>query len=309
MKYIDFGRVIRALRGKYGWTQEQTAVKLGCSASYVSKIENGAVVPPFSMMEYAFQKLGEDSQDYMAFFLDGDEKFGYLTMKRLGNLHIQENYTEMRRLIGEAEGRKPFTSGIFLQYLLFCKTAADKDLAPQERLDRLTEAIRITEKDFKEEMVGSSVFSYNEIIIISGIADAYHQLGDSQKAVQMMYGLKESMDMGYIDEWEKSRTYPMVLYNLSVYLGALDRDDEMYDVCVEAKKYAVRYNNMRVLPKVLGTIAHYKFLKGDYIGMKDILYQAYFTARGMEQYSMANLIAQVAKERYNIDLNTVFSLL
>lgn len=256
-------------------------------------------------IESALQLLGEDSQDYVAFFADNEEKYEYLTIKTLGNLYIHGELSEMRRLTAEAEGKKSFTSGIFLQYINFSKAVSDEKLTNEERLDKLLDAIQITHKNFDNKKLKTTVFTYNEITIIGEIAATYHRLGDSEKAVQIIYGLKASMNRNYMDEWEKSRTYPMILFNLSVYLGALERNEEMYDACIEVKQYAIKYNNMRVLPRVLATIAHYHFLKEDYVGYKSTLLEAYFSARGMGQYSLSNLIAKIAKERYNVDVEAV----
>ncbi|MDR0325677.1 MAG: helix-turn-helix domain-containing protein [Oscillospiraceae bacterium] len=306
MREWDFGGIVRALREKHGWTQEELADRLGCSLSYVSKIENGSRQPSYSVVEHILQKLGENSQDYSPLLVNADERYGYSVKTRLEQLHRQEDYVEMRRLVADAEGKKPFTSGLFRQVLLFYQVMTDEHVEKEERLERLMEAIGITVKDFNAEKLSVSVFSYTEIIIIDEIANAYHCLGDSEKAVQIMYGLKASLDRNYVDKWEQSRTYPTLLFNLSVYLGALERNDEMYDACVEAKRWAVRYNNTRALPSILATIAHCKFLKGDYIGMTDELLQAYMSARAMEKYRLATRISKVSKERYGIDLEVTF---
>ena len=190
-------------------------------------MENGKTFPSHSVTEFILQKLGEDSQDTLAFFRDSDERQGHQIYSQLKYHHIQGNRDEMSKLIKEAEKTKYFESGVNLQFLLFCKTEVDKTLSLEDRLGKLLEALRLTEKNFIPEEIGKSVYAYSEIIVIAGIADAYHRMKDYEKAVQIMYGLKESLDVGYINDWEKARVYPAVLFNLSVYLGALERNDEM----------------------------------------------------------------------------------
>jgi putative transcriptional regulator len=305
---LDFGKAIRALREKYGWTQGQVGEKLGYSTASISRIECGKLDMPFSMVEAVLQLLGYDFQDYILFFLEEEERFGYLTIKKLNQLHAIKNYGEMRRLIEEITGRKPFNEGLFLQYLQFCEVVSDEVSTPQERITRLVDIIRLTRRDFQEETVGSTILTTREVTMIALLADIYHIMGNNEKAVQILYGLKKSLDVSFISDREKARTYPAVLFNLSVCLGNLERNEEMNDICMEARRFAVRNESPRSLPSILGTMAHYRFLQKDFVGMKDLLYQAYFTARGLEQFQLANTIAGVARERYGIDLEAIFTL-
>ncbi|MDR0325116.1 MAG: helix-turn-helix transcriptional regulator [Oscillospiraceae bacterium] len=303
MKQLDWGKAFRALREKYGLSQRQLAIDLGYSIATISRIENGKLIPPFSVIEHALQRLGEDSQDYIAFFLDGDEKHGYQTIQKLRHLIVEEDYEEIRKVVAEAEGQAAFASGLYLQYIAFCKAVSDGSITEQERLDLLLDVIRMTQKAFPES--APYFLSHNEITIIGKIASTYHRLGEHEKAVQIMYGVKESMDVFYNDEWEKSQTYPMVLYNLAVYLGALERNKEAQEICIEAKKHAIKYNTMRCLPNIIAYMAHNYFLEEDYSRFKEYFIEAYYTARAMGQHRLANHMIHVATDRYKGHLDGI----
>lgn len=246
--------------------------------------------------------LGEDSQDYFGFILTGDEQFGYENLVKLRHLAVTGQLNELRELTAELDGKKPFDERFYLQFLQYCKIITDKEMSEEVKLELLLETIRITKKDFDISKIHDYLLAYNEITIINRIAEALFNLGEKEKAVQVLYGVKDSMDANYANGWEKSRTYPALFYNLSKVLGLSERHYEAYEACLTAKQWAIKYNKMRVLPSILANLAHCLFLKGDMSGVCEHIHQAYYSARGMEQHRLADMIRDVAKREYNIDI-------
>lgn len=302
MTYYNFGEVFKRLRKEKGLTQEQVAEILGYTAPTISKIESGKQAPSFASFEVAVQMLGENSQDYFGFILTGDEQFGYANLIKLRHLAAEGQLKELRELTAELDGRKPFDERFYLQFLRYCKIISDTEMSEEVKLELLLETIEITKKDFDIGKIHVYLLTHNEIAIINRIAEAYFNLNEKEKAVQILYSVKNSMDANYANGWEKSRTYPALMYNLSKILGLSERHDEAYEACLTAKYWAIKYNNMRVLPSILANIAHCLFLKGDMLGVREHIHQAYYSARGMEQFRLADMVRDVAKREYNIDI-------
>lgn len=306
MTYYNFGEVFKRLRKTKGLTQEQVAESLGYAASTISKIESGKQAPSFASLEAAMQMLGEDSQDYFRFIITGDEQFGYENLINLRHLAVEGRLTELRELATELDGKKPFDEHFFSQFLQYCKIISAQEMSEEVKLELLLETIRITKKDFDIGKIRDYLLTYNEITIINKIAEVYFNLGEKEKekekAVQILYGVKDSMDANYANDWEKSRTYPALMYNLSTMLGLSERHDEAYEACHTAMQWAIKFNKMRVLPSILANLAHCLFIKGDMSGVRERIHQAYFSARGMEQFRLATLIRDIAKREYNIEI-------
>lgn len=303
--YYNFGAVLKLLREEKGFSQEYAAELLSCSVSTISRIETGKQVPSFSLFETAMQMLGGDSQDYFSFVLDADEQFGYTKLIELRHLVVEGDFESLRILVSELEDKKPFGDRFFEQFLLFCKTISDETTSEEEKLKLLLDIIRMTKKNFDIADIENYLLTYNEITILGRIASAYFRLGDKEKAVQISYGTKNSMDKNYANGWEKSRTYPSLMYNLSKYLGQLGRHDEAFQACITARQWAIKYNKLKALPSILANLAHYYFLKEDFSNFREHILQAYFSARGMDQHRLANEIINASKNVYNFDIESI----
>lgn len=305
MKQFNFRGIIRALREKYGFTQEEIAIFLGYSVSSISRIELGQQSPTHMSIETALQKLGEDSQLYLINFLDREDEKGYNAVQEMRRLVIERKKPELRALVKMLEGKVPFKSGLYLQYLLFCKAESAESITEQERLDILTSAIKITKKKFCLDEIGVYLLSQTEISVIGKMAETYALLGDNENAVQILYGVKKSMDTFYIEGKEKARLYPNTLYNLSVYLDQLERHEEAQKVCEEARDCAIKFNNTSVLPSILAAMSCHYFLLGDDHNSREFLLQAYYTARALKQFSLAKIIEDIAREEQGVDLTNI----
>ncbi len=54
----DFGKRLRQLRTKQGWSQEELAYRVGMDVSYLSEIENGKKEPCLRKIKELAQGLG-----------------------------------------------------------------------------------------------------------------------------------------------------------------------------------------------------------------------------------------------------------
>lgn len=100
----------------------------------------------------------------------------------------------------------------------------------EERLEQLETAIQLTCPKYKNGFI-PQVLSYDEIILLNNIAICHHVEGDSAQAIRILTSLKDYFDHHMISAEEALRTQPMVLYNLSKYLGLNGRYDECIEIC------------------------------------------------------------------------------
>ena len=60
---IQFGRIIRTLREKRGWTQDEMAERAGMNATYLGFIERGENVPTLTIILLLAETLAVDAGD------------------------------------------------------------------------------------------------------------------------------------------------------------------------------------------------------------------------------------------------------
>ncbi len=305
MKQLDYAQVIKELRDKRGLTQQDAAELLGCSVPTISRIESGKHVPSYHIIETALQLLGENSQDFLNNFLDGNDKRVSQVIYDLTSYRLQGNAKKLMELIFEVEDTPPFNTGIHLQMLTFYKAEAEEGLSVEERLDKMLKAIKITKKNFKYDEINHYLLSLNEIEILGSMATQYYMLGKKEDAIRILYGIRESMNKFYLDSDEKARTYPGVLNNLAYILCELNRVDEAKDICEEAMKVSIRHKNPRYMPSILFQLSLCYFLKGDDHNLKEYTLRAYYTSRALENFAQAKEIAETALNKYKLDLKNL----
>lgn len=119
-----------------------------------------------------------------------------------------------------------------------------------ERLEQLEAAIQLTCPKFKSGVI-PKVLSYDEIILLNNIAICHNARGDTAQAIEILTALKEYFDHHVISVEEALRTQPMILYNLSKYLGLSGRYDECIEICDLGIRIARKTGRCSLLGKTL----------------------------------------------------------
>lgn len=122
------------------------------------------------------------------------------------------------------------------QFLILYQILAEPETYPHpQRTAAFEEALRLTCPRYRQNHF-PMVLSYEEIILINNIAICNFQSDKKEEAVELLYGLKRYYEDHVIDPEEALRTQPMVLYNLSKYLGLLGR----YEASMEVSGLGIR---------------------------------------------------------------------
>ena len=234
MPIFQFGILIKRKREELGYTQEDLADGI-CSVPTLSRIENGERMPTKEHFEMLVQRLG-----YSDAMLDTyvDEKQFHLhdlKFKIRQAIILNDNKTANTLLIQYIEG-VPNPTQIEQQFIILCETLVRADkYSPQQRLDNLEKAIQLTCPKY-DNCKFPKILSFEEIIILNNIAVCYSNLDNKEQAIQILFYLKQYYDRHIMNPEEILRTQPLVLYNLSKYLGCVGR----YDECIEISDFGIR---------------------------------------------------------------------
>lgn len=130
----------------------------------------------------------------------------------------------------------PNPSQIERQFIILCETLSNYSLySPEERLTNFEKAIVLTCPQYVKCKF-PRILSFEEIIILNNIAVCYTQVGDAEQAILILYHLKRYYESNVMNFEEILRTQPLILYNLSKYLGCSGR----YDECIEIADLGIR---------------------------------------------------------------------
>lgn len=243
------GDFLRETRLRKGYTQEEVSYGI-CTPASLSRIENGAQKPGRLILEKLFERLGTENNLFNS-FVSREEMELYIAIQTLirnvtdGDLHrIEEQIDIVEKLTQN-------TSELERQSLFWAKgeLATQKYGNDCEAMDCFMKAVQITLPDFDgKNPLRNHLLTFDEITIINSIAVRHRENGDLLTAIQLDMWLKEYMENKIIDGRMKTAKYPMILYNLSYWLGEENCHNEALKMAEQGVDFCVKYGNLPAFP-------------------------------------------------------------
>lgn len=243
------GDFLRETRLRKGYTQEEVSYGI-CTPASLSRIENGAQKPGRLILEKLFGRLGTENNLFNS-FVSREEMELYIAIQTLirnvtdGDLHrIEEQIDIVEKLTQN-------TSELERQSLFWAKgeLATQKYGNDCEAMDCFMKAVQITLPDFDgKNPLRNHLLTFDEITIINSIAVRHGENGDLLTAIQLDMWLKEYMENKIIDGRMKTAKYPMILYNLSYWLGEENCHNEALKMAEQGVDFCVKYGNLPAFP-------------------------------------------------------------
>lgn len=243
------GDFLRETRLRKGYTQEEVSYGI-CTTASLSRIENGAQKPGRLILEKLFERLGTENNLFNS-FVSREEMELYIAIQTLirnvtdGDLHrIEEQIDIVEKLTQN-------TSELERQSLFWAKgeLATQKYGNDCEAMDCFMKAVQITLPDFDgKNPLRNHLLTFDEITIINSIAVRHGENGDLLTAIQLDMWLKEYMENKIIDGRMKTAKYPMILYNLSYWLGEENCHNEALKMAEQGVDFCVKYDNLPAFP-------------------------------------------------------------
>jgi transcriptional regulator with XRE-family HTH domain len=245
----DIGDFIAKLRKEEKLTQGELCSGL-CSSKVLSKIELGTIRPNVHYVESFMQRMGRDMNKYFSLFLSREDFKSIQIRNEINALIIAFKYSEAEELLKALRGRPYYDEGAGLQFIKSAEATIqghkDKWVSALY-FEKLEEALKVTVHNYDEDKVARYRLTYNEVIIIDEMACYFCENKELKRGVQLFERLKESMDRFYMDEKEKMRIYPLVLYHYSKYLGHLGQRKKALAIAIEGEQLELKHERATLL--------------------------------------------------------------
>lgn len=239
------GEYIYEVRKRRGYTQEELAEGI-CTTGTLSKIENGSRVPSASTYEALMQRLGEPASLFSVYLgqkeLEADN-FCRRILRILARNEVENPYLMM-----EEYGAALIKYHLKESQIMLCMKAICHAMMlepPEKVLEELFAALRVTEPESFEAWLGDRrrFLTFDEIVIWNNIAIQYKHMEQMGKALNIWQTLREYLSEREVDEEEKAKIYPVILYNLAgicsqgnLHAEAVWHSEEGIQSCVEFGK-------------------------------------------------------------------------
>ena len=243
------GVFLRETRLRKGYTQEEVSYGI-CTTASLSRIENGAQKPGRLILEKLFERLGTENNLFNS-FVSKEEMELYLEIQTLIRNVTDGDLQRIEEQIDIVDKLTKNTSELERQSLFWAKgeLATQKYGNDCEAMDCFMKAVQITLPDFDgKNPLRNHLLTFDEITIINSIAVRHGENGDLLTAIQLDMWLKEYMENKIIDGRMKTAKYPMILYNLSYWLGEENCHNEALKMAEQGVDFCVKYGNLPAFP-------------------------------------------------------------
>lgn len=308
MAYYTIGELIRDTRERLHYSQEELCYGI-CTPSTLSRIENGLQTPGKKTLEGLMQRLGIVDRIYNI-YLNRQERERYELEQQLTRCLGNRDFEQAGQLAGAIEAgiRNHPGNSVYLkmekQYLAFARTLIEKEKGRNAEwvLKELLLAIHMTMPDFDGIHIQSRLLTYHEITILNNIGCTYHNLGRILDGIQLLYSLKEYVELHTLHGDEISSKYPMILQNLSSWLGQEGMHKDALELCQAGIDYCIEYGKLHTFPMLLCNKACALAALEQYDMSKECFSQSIAMFQATNQQDYAEQVKKYAAIHYGIIL-------
>lgn len=303
MAVFQLGPILKARREELGLSQEDLADGI-CAVPTLSRIENGERMPTKNHFEMLMQRLGYSAMS-LDFFTDKQDFLIHQTKIKMRYAYISGDYSLVKQYLEKFEHLLKNPTKIDKQFLILFKTMLTQNqYSNAEKLEHFEDALKLTCPKYDTGYI-PHVLSYEEIILLNNIAVCNDAAGDRDRAIFILRTLKEYYEHHMISTDEALRTQPMILYNLSKFLGLSGRYDECIEICDLGIRIARSTGRCPLLSKTMYNRA-WALIQRNCVGDRDAaeisLKQAYHVSDAMGRSKDAEFIRNYYKQSFSREI-------
>ena len=304
MENFFLGEYIKQRREALGLTQRQVCEGI-CTPVTLSRIENGTQTPSRTRINAILQRLGLPDDRYISLLSKNELKIEALK-KEIVACGVAEKVHEGFEKLAQLEKLTDPDDQIARQFALRSEVLLGRlagQYTPQERINLLMQAIRLTVPRFNLEEIEQFLYTRDEITIINQIGIAYSDDGQNKKAAEIYDQLLRYIRKHFDETITSIGVLPLVLYNYARVLDLCGRYKEGAELAQECRKACIQYGHYQELPRCLEIEAECRHFMGDDESSRELYYQSYYLCKVIDYQIGLDIVKKEAKEYLNIDLS------
>lgn len=314
MEEVIFGEFIKQRRKKLGLTQLQVCEGI-CEPITLSRLEHGRHITSDLRISALLGRLGLPDNRHLTVLSKREMEINNLQkaiqdeevrFRRAGSSERPDVRERALKKLDSLERVAKKDNNLIQQYILGARVTfgkPDGPYSPDERMDMLMRAIRLTVPRFDVENIGQFRYSMEETKLINQLAVSYMAAGDRQMAIKIYKQL-----LAYVEREDKNLPrfaghFCMIAHNYAINLGLEGRYKEAITVAVRGKQVCIDHGHYQLLPGFLAILAECFFFVGDYENSRSLYCQAYCIYKAIGDEDNRSIMKQEAKERLGFEIS------
>ena len=315
MREIFLGEYIKQRRLELGLTQEQLCEGI-CEPITISRMENGKQTPSYNRICAFLQRLGLPDDRYVALLSKNELEIKALQDEIRADLVRFERATPENRNIIRTAGLQKLEQleklaesddRIIRQYILSNKVNFGKpegSYSPEERLELLLEALRITVPNIDLEEINLGLYSMDETTLLNMIAHAYADLGELKKAIDIYRQLLKYVQKHYCDGISRyAGKLTLIAHNYSFLLLEAGHYDDSIEIAELGWNACVEYAHYQFLPGFQHNLGVCYFHKGNLKKCEEYYQCAYYLYKAVGNVNGQLLLEEDVKKHLGADFS------
>lgn len=257
MSNYNAGDMIRLTRQSLGISQEELSGNI-CSVQTLSRIENGKTSVKPGTYRQLMERMGRNGEK--SYSVLSVEDFGLMEYKVKADTAIyRKEYEEAEACLKQL---KPFmdleTNTVNIQYIRRKESIIQyrlKRITREEYLKRLEDIIALSIPDYERFLDKVYPFMNEEVQILMNVANAYYEVGDYKKSVEINFMLLRSLGTGYMGHKDAIQLTVLLQYNLAKSFGEDGKHQKAINICENVLRKAKRHWLITVIPNTYAEIA------------------------------------------------------
>jgi len=298
---IKSGELLKKLRAEMGLSQEDMAEKAHISERQLRRYEANEVEMDVWLFMQLFELLGLPTEDFWLLYLDTKDFESYRAYRHLKRLVRDKKYAEIRNILPAFEEQEIASQPLVRQFIAAVKIKIDTEIKNEDAVEKLLEAIRMSNPKFDESKVSEYRLTYNEISIIVSLAGKLFNMKEIDRAISITQETIAGRENFRTSEEDVAILFPPLMSSLSTMLGSVGRYKECLAVCDRTMEICRDYSKFRYIPVIL----HNKASCHMHLGEEEAIYKphllrAYHSAYAMGLTKTAQTIKKCAERDFGI---------
>lgn len=314
MEEVIFGEFIKQRRKKLGLTQLEVCEGI-CEPITLSRLEHGRHITSDLRISALLGRLGLPDNRHLTVLSKREMEINNLQkaiqddevrFRRAGSSERPDVREQALKKLDSLERVTKKDNNLIQQYILGARVSfgkPDGPYSPDERMDMLMRAIRLTVPRFDVDNIGQFRYSMEETKLINQLAVSYMAAGDRQMAIKIYKQL-----LAYVEHEDKDLPrfaghFCMIAHNYAIDLTLEKRYKEAITLAKRGQQTCVKHGHYQLLPGFLAILAECFFFLGDYESSKRLYCQAYCIYAATGDENNCTVMKQEAKDRLGFEIS------
>ena len=313
MRELFIGEAIKKRRVELGLTQEQLCEGI-CEPITLSRLENGRQTPSRNRINALLERLDLPSDRYFA-LLSSQELEVEALQREITSYNIRfdkapaDEKHHIRELALNAHKRLEAIiendDTLSRQFILRSRVLFGTEDGPyscKEKIQMLTEAIRLTVPRFDVDDIGRGLYTTDEIKIINQLANIYSNEGMSMDAIGILSQLHKYIRKHLQNIPLAHACLSMVTYNYANELKIIGQYQNSIKIAKEGQQVCLDYGFYHSLPGLLAIQAECYYFIEDDIRSRDYYNQSYYLMKAVGDNANLQILIENARK----DIGLIF---